>query len=188
MNSKNNLFNLKKLSKIFLGILLIFSFIFAADAEAYVRVKGYYKSNGIYVAPHVRSNPNGLRYDNYGWKPSQGLYNKTYGTRGKYWDTPTYITDFNYYEGKALYESKSVGIYKPKIIINRFTTTKSKFVSTNAHLNSTGKKWYCDKGYKKIKNYCQKIIVPANAHLSKWGRGWYCDNGYRKVNNYCVAR
>jgi hypothetical protein len=68
-------------------------------------VKGYYRSNGTYVAPYVRSNPNGLKYDNYGYTPSQGLYNKTYGTRGGTWDTPTTITDPNYYEGKALYEA-----------------------------------------------------------------------------------
>ena len=75
------------------------------SVEAYVSVKGYTKKDGTYVAPHVRSNPNGLKYDNYGYTPSQGLYNKTYGTRGSEWDTPTYITDPNYYQGKALYDS-----------------------------------------------------------------------------------
>ncbi len=78
-------------------------------ADAYVSVKGYYRSDGTYVKPHVRSNPNGLKYDNYGWKPSQGLYNDSYGTRDTYWDTPTYITDPDYYTGKSLYESNQPG-------------------------------------------------------------------------------
>lgn len=75
------------------------------SAEAYVSVKGYTRKDGTYVAPYVRSSPNGLKYDNYGYKPSQGLYNDSYGTKGAAWDTPTYITDPTYYTGKAIYDS-----------------------------------------------------------------------------------
>lgn len=85
-------------------LFLVTFLVLPAEVQAYVSVKGYYRSNGTYVAPHVRSNPNGLKYDNYGYKPSQGLYNSSYGTRSATWDTPTYITDPNYYEGKSLYE------------------------------------------------------------------------------------
>jgi len=46
-----------------------------------------------------------LKYDNYGYKPSQGLYNESYGTRGSDWDTPTWTTDPDYYEGKRIYDS-----------------------------------------------------------------------------------
>jgi hypothetical protein len=90
--------------------------IFAVNySDAYVNVSGYYRKDGTYVRPHVRSNPNGLKYDNYGYKPSDGLYNKTYGTRGSEWDTPTYITDPDYYKGKALYESGSSGNYSSSL-------------------------------------------------------------------------
>lgn len=34
-------------------------------ASAQVNVKGYYRSNGTYVQPHVRSNPDGNPYNNY---------------------------------------------------------------------------------------------------------------------------
>lgn len=88
-----------------IGLILTLFFVGIASVNAYASVKGYYRSNGTYVAPYVRSNPNGLKYDNYGYKPSQGLYNSTYGTRGTTWDTPTYITDPNYYTGKSLYDS-----------------------------------------------------------------------------------
>jgi hypothetical protein len=77
------------------------------NTNAYVSVKGYTKKNGTYVAPYVRSNPNGLKYDNYSYKPSQGLYNSTYGTRGSTWDTPTYITDPSYYIGQSIYNSNN---------------------------------------------------------------------------------
>src|SRR5436853_7748226 len=90
-------------------ILLAGLLVNIPSVNAYVSVKGYYRSNGTYVQPYVRSNPNGLKSDNYGYTPSQGEFNKTYGTRGTEWDTPTYITDPNYYEGKALYDSHSTG-------------------------------------------------------------------------------
>lgn len=43
--------------------------LFSIAAFAQVQVKGYYKANGTYVQPHVRSNPNSTRTDNYG-RPS----------------------------------------------------------------------------------------------------------------------
>lgn len=99
------------MKKLLIGLfLLLLSFTPLFNVDAYVSVKGYYRSNGTYVAPHVRSNPNGLKYDNYGYKPSQGLYNSSYGTRGSTWDTPTYITDPSYYTGKSLYESNSYSV------------------------------------------------------------------------------
>ncbi len=99
-------FFLKSLFGLFFLFLFCGQFtLLTQSAEAYVSVKGYYRKDGTYVRPHVRSNPNGLKYDNYSWTPSQGLYNNTYGTRGVEWDTPTYITDPDYYEGKYLYNS-----------------------------------------------------------------------------------
>lgn len=93
------------MKKLFLILLVLGFFIFPIlPTNAYVSVKGYYRKNGTYVAPYVRSNPNGLKYDNYSYTPDQGLYNPTYGTRGTTWDTPTYITDPNYYQGKAIYD------------------------------------------------------------------------------------
>lgn len=100
--------NMRKIiSFVFVLLLLLTPLV----SDAYVSVKGYYRKDGTYVSPHVRSNPNGLKYDNYGYKPSQGLYNNSYGTRGSTWDTPTWTTDPDYYLGKSLYNSGS--IYTP---------------------------------------------------------------------------
>lgn len=96
-------------SRIF-AVVLIGVFCFnIGNVDAYVSVKGYYRKNGTYVAPHVRSEPNGLKYDNYSYTPSQGLYNPSYGTKGTTWDTPTYITDPDYYVGKSIYDSNQLG-------------------------------------------------------------------------------
>lgn len=119
------------------NILLAFAILFSSflilfDADAYVSVKGYFRKDGTYVRPHVRSNPNGLKYDNYGWTPSQGLYNKTYGTRGSYWDTPTYITDPYYYKGKSLYESGAYRSSKNLIPSYAYPTVPTYYNTTNS--------------------------------------------------------
>jgi hypothetical protein len=148
-------------------------------SEAYVSVKGYYRKDGTYVSPHVRSNPNGLKYDNYSYTPSQGLYNKTYGTRDAYWDTPTYVTDPNYYEGKALYESGSSGTYNTSSYTSSSRTDVS--VPQNATASQYGG-WYCNSGYKKnyTTNQCDRVIVPTNASLNYFGDGWVCNSGYKR--------
>jgi hypothetical protein len=83
---------------------------FTNSAQAYVSVKGYYRSNGTYVQPYVRSSPNALRYDNYSYKGGS-LYNKSYYSPTKSysssWYTPSYYTDSYYYGGKSLYSSRS---------------------------------------------------------------------------------
>lgn len=149
-----NLF--KKFIAIFALVAIIGSATFINNADAYVPVKGYYKSNGTYVQPYVRSNPNGLKYDNYSWTPSQGLYNKTYGTKGSTWDTPTWTTDPEYYVGKSLYENKNSG--------------------SNINLNTTNQNITTKK----------TVAVPTNATLNYWGDGWTCDSGYYRSNNACV--
>lgn len=117
------------------AILIVF-FTTAFSALAYVSVRGDTRSDGTYVAPHVRSNPNGLKYDNYGYKPSQGLYNKTYGTRGSDWDTPTWTTDPDYYEGKSLYEQGYTVDKRPKGMSRRqfeaATSSSQKSISKTA--------------------------------------------------------
>jgi len=61
-------------------ILFIIILMFASIAEARVSVKGYVKSNGTYVAPHVRSNPNHSKYDNYSTRGNINPYTGKKGT------------------------------------------------------------------------------------------------------------
>jgi len=173
--------SLRKIISLAIIILFTTALILPQISYAYVSVKGYYKSNGTYVAPYVRSNPNGLKYDNYSYTPSQGLYNKTYGTRGAEWDTPTYITDPNYYQGKALYESGSSGV-NVNTYGNSYNSTS---VSAPANSYVSGTSWYCNSGYKTIfdnsfnKIRCEKVLAPTNAYIS--GSDWYCISGYKTI-------
>jgi hypothetical protein len=55
-------------------------------------------------------------------------------------------------------------------------------IPENAHVS--GNIWYCDTGYKRVGNTCQKLNVPENAHVS--GNVWYCDTGYKRVRETCT--
>ena len=148
-----------KISKLMVGLLclgvLIGGLFTSIDAvDAYVSVKGYYRKDGTYVRPHVRSNPNGLKYDNYSWKPSDGLYNDSYGTRGSTWDTPTYITDPDYYEGKRLYESGQSG--------SSYTPSSG---SGSTYAPSYG-------------SYSSGTTCPANSTYSYVSKNCQCNYGY----------
>jgi hypothetical protein len=95
---------MKKIFTIFLTLGLLFSI--STPAFAYVSVRGYFRSNGTYVQPYVRSNPNAFKSDNYGYTGGNA-YNKSYSAPTKNysssWYTPTYYTDSSYYMGKSIY-------------------------------------------------------------------------------------
>lgn len=97
----------KKLSLSILLAIFVLSASFGF-ADAYVRVRGYYRNDGTYVSPHVRSNPNSLRYDNYSYRGGN-LYNPSYYSSSRNysssWYTPSYLTDTDYYRGKSYYNS-----------------------------------------------------------------------------------
>lgn len=46
-----------------LGFLLLFT---GTASAGNVRVRGYYRKDGTYVRPHIRSSPDGHRWNNYG--------------------------------------------------------------------------------------------------------------------------
>lgn len=52
-----------------IGILLAVAIMTSAVSHAYalVGVRGYYRSNGTYVAPHFRTNPDGYEFNNFSY-------------------------------------------------------------------------------------------------------------------------
>ncbi len=60
-----------------LSLSLLFSVSFVSFAKS--SVKGYFKKDGTYVAPHYRSSPNNNFYDNWSTK---GNYNPYTGKKG----------------------------------------------------------------------------------------------------------
>lgn len=68
---------MKKLISTFLltlAILLSIGFAVPKSADAAVRVKGYIRSNGTYVAPHYRSNPDSSKLNNWSTKGNYNIY------------------------------------------------------------------------------------------------------------------
>lgn len=172
------------MKKLFLLCFILVSFLLIglSEVSAYVNVKGYYRKDGTYVNGYVRSNPNGVKYDNYGYKPSQGLYNDTYGTRGSEWDTPTYITDPDYYIGKSIYDS-GLG--------------SSSSYSSNCPLNSyaSGSSCKCNYGYVVSgsscisgSSYCYKAIGLMSQY-NNTSKTCECMSGYKlDSSGQCVSK
>lgn len=75
------------------ALILLLVFSFTAIAKD-VYVKGYYRKNGTYVSPHVRSAPDSTRSNNYGSTStfSTGTYDRDRDNDGIY---NQYDTDDN---------------------------------------------------------------------------------------------
>ncbi len=72
--------------------LLISTVVAANPASADVYVDGYYRSNGTYVQPHYRSDPNGNSFDNWSTRGNINPYTGSRGTRDPYsgYSSPRY--------------------------------------------------------------------------------------------------
>lgn len=76
-------------------ILAVMIAAVATPATAQVRVRGYTRSDGTYVAPSVRSAPNSSRFDNYSTAPNINPYNGRSGTVDPYKPvSPTYPSPY----------------------------------------------------------------------------------------------
>jgi hypothetical protein len=64
----------------FLAVLAI-SLGASVSAKAAVHVRGYYRSNGTYVQPHYRSNPDGNFRNNWSTYPNVNPYTGAVGTK-----------------------------------------------------------------------------------------------------------
>lgn len=66
---------MRKIIAVFLASFLCSVFGYAGER---VRVRGYTKKDGTYVAPYERSRPNAFRWDNTNYLPTQDPYNDSY--------------------------------------------------------------------------------------------------------------
>lgn len=189
------------MKKFVVAALFLFTiFGMTSSADAYVNVKGYYRKNGTYVAPHVRSEPNGVKYDNYGYTPSQGLYNSTYGTRGTSWDTPTYVTDPDYYTGQNIYNAEHSGTgYTPSY--TSYTPTPT--CPSNSAYDTLSSSCKCNYGYivsgsscVNGNSYCYGKYS-YNSEYDATSKTCKCSSGSRwnddstscvTNNNYCISK
>lgn len=109
-------------------LLVLIMFLISAALYAQVNVKGYYRSNGTYVEPHVRTYPNNTVTDNYSYP---GNYNPNTGrvTGGS---TYTYSKIDSYYDSRstdwgAIGRADLKGFDRSK---NYVASTKSSYTSS----------------------------------------------------------
>ena len=136
------------------------------DADAAVRVKGYFRKDGTYVQPHYRSNPDGNPYNNWSFP---GNINPFTGKVAP-GNPDTYLS--NYYGNGT-----GVGISIPDTSVN----TPQIIAPPNTYV--LGSNWYCNDGYKKVGNSCELVVCGANQFRS--GTSCYCNSGYQVVNGQC---
>lgn len=77
--------------------LIVILFINTTTIEA-GWVNGYYRKDGTYVRGYYRSNPNGLKFDNYSFNYKQPLFNNSY-----FFPTKNY--NYNWYRSSYLYQN-----------------------------------------------------------------------------------
>jgi len=70
---------MKNLKMIVLALVALLAISVQSFADVYVR--GYTRSNGTYVMPHYRSNPDGNFHNNWSTYPNANPYTGKIGTR-----------------------------------------------------------------------------------------------------------
>lgn len=62
-------------------------------------------------------------------------------------------------------------------------------VPDSGFLDPSGELWHCLRGYFKVNDTCQKIVLPENGYLveATYGSAWECERGFEKVDDSCLA-
>lgn len=187
---------MKKIASVFLiGLLLCTSiFVFALNADA-VSVKGYYRSNGTYVAPYQRSAPDSNPYNNYSFPGNTNPYTgKTAGG-----SSTSYLN--NYYKNSSpsnIYSGGYSGIYSSGSSYtgsNTYSTPTTPTCPASSYYDSLSSSCKCLTGYLvqdgscvSYQNYCWKQI----GIMSQWNylkNTCECSSGYviDNISSQCTS-
>ncbi len=92
-------------SKILIGMVFVWVTL-SGVVSADVFVNGYTRSDGTYVQPHYRSNPDGNIYNNWSTKGNYNPYTGKLGTRNSYSGyNPSYNPTYNPPNNSSLYRN-----------------------------------------------------------------------------------
>ena len=193
------------MKKFLFGILIVFILIGAVgvafDADAAVRVNGYYRKDGTYVRPHYRSNPDGNPYNNWSFPGNTNPYTGKTATG----NPSTYLKNYSSSYSSAPYRP-TISPYKPTIVnklkllpdntlIRKTNSTKvynvlggkKYWIPTATKFRSFGYKWsdvqivssdFTDDNHDGKMTYKSGILVKSWYHPYVWfltpdgGRKW----------------
>ena len=98
------------MKKLFLISIVLFISSVSLSLSAQTRVSGYFKSNGTYVQPHVRSSRNSTNHDNWSTRGNMNPYTGSTGSIARDYTRSAY----NYGSGRTiiqvLKEDNTIGI------------------------------------------------------------------------------
>lgn len=156
------------MKKLIFFVLLFIGFTTSINyANAVVSVKGYYRANGTYVAPHYRSDPDGIKSNNWSYPGNTNPYTgKTAGG-----SVDSYLNNSSSY--KSTYTAPSYSSY----------TSPSSYEKVTGGYKSYGV-LFCDVNYYESGSKCLK--TPKNS-TSYGGTNFYCNYGYEKSGKTCVS-
>jgi len=193
-------------------LVCVFLAVAVTALHAQVRVRGYYRSDGTYVRPHVRTMPDGNPYNNYSYP---GNYNPNTG-RISTGDPATYLR--NYYSPSSDYRPTATsrssttpspvaalqlaltllgfdpgpadGIYGPRTAgaVRQFQASRS--------LSGDGRAGPITRDSliaalsrlsdADLPAQDPRLTIPDNAHSNATGSAWACDRGYRLSDGQCL--
>ncbi|MED4287525.1 hypothetical protein P4680_00790, partial [Priestia megaterium] len=81
--------------RIFIALLVFLIFGATIQAQADVSVRGYYRKDGTYVRPHMRSDPDGNFNNNWSTKGNINPYTGEEGTKTSPSDGGSYDSDYD---------------------------------------------------------------------------------------------
>lgn len=88
-------------------IVMVIAFcLISSVIQAQVNVKGYYRKNGTFVQPHIRSNPDSVKWNNYGSAKSS----PSYGSQGGFASPETRDSDGDGIANKYDHDDDNDGI------------------------------------------------------------------------------
>jgi hypothetical protein len=190
---------MKKTIKILLASIFIFSFVFVNLVNAAVSVNGYYRKNGTYVQPHMRSNPDGNPYNNYSYPGNLNPYtgkiapgntstylNNYYGissSSSSYGTSYSSPYTYNSYSSGSTTQTIEGGYYIGTSLFCSSDYYKSGNSCVKAPTNSTAlyTDFMCNSGYYKNGNGCEKVPDGGYGTIS----GFECNSSYIKRGNQC---
>lgn len=160
-----------------------------------VSVRGYVKSDGTYVQPHMRSAPDGNFSNNWSTVGNVNPYTGAPGTKTQPSSGSGYVpADGNTSSSTAGYTGSVEGnnAARSDVVDGSSTERESSHernvkVPLHAKLNYLRNGWVCERGYRQAGQECVAVQIPDNAKLNYLGNGWDCQRGYRQAGQGCVA-
>lgn len=166
---------MKRFSTIAITLVILVGFLgLTFDADAAVRVRGYYRKDGTYVQPHYRSNPDGNPYNNWSFPGNVNPYTGKVAPG----NPDTYLNNY-YNKSDSSYTVPSAPDYSAPSYIPPVDPSDT-YQSVTGGYKSYGI-LFCSNGYYKQNDSCKK--APENGYALY--TDFSCDSGYYKSGDMC---